>query len=359
MRITKPTLLVDAVKVRQNIRQMAGKAKQKNLIFRPHFKTHQSAEIGSWFREDGVNQITVSSVEMAEYFAQAGWNNITIAFPFNQLEMERINNLAGKIKLSILLIHPESVAFLKTHLTTKLTAFIKIDCGYQRSGIPAENLTEIEKLLNKMAEVDNLNFAGFLTHSGHTYQAASRKDILNIHQEVKKKMINLKNQFATQFPNLLLSLGDTPSCSLAEDFSGIDEIRPGNFVFYDVMQFKLGVCNPEQIAVALVCPIVSQNLQRNELVIYGGAVHLSKEFVLNPDGSRNFGLVVKLTESGWTLPLAGAFVTSLSQEHGIINMRRKDLANFEIGDLIGILPVHSCLTSNLTKARKILNKSLN
>ncbi|GEM_PF-2678622 len=34
------------------------KAKQHNLLFRPHFKTHQSKTIGKWFKEKGVNKIT-------------------------------------------------------------------------------------------------------------------------------------------------------------------------------------------------------------------------------------------------------------------------------------------------------------
>ena len=49
---------------------MARKAKDNGLIFRPHFKTHQSIEIGEWFRESGVNKITVSSLTMANYFGR-------------------------------------------------------------------------------------------------------------------------------------------------------------------------------------------------------------------------------------------------------------------------------------------------
>ncbi len=78
--------------------QMAQKAKAHNLIFRPHFKTHQSAEIGNWFKDEGVNKITVSSVQMAEYFAESGWKDILIAFPVNIRETEQINRLASKIK---------------------------------------------------------------------------------------------------------------------------------------------------------------------------------------------------------------------------------------------------------------------
>ena len=48
---------------------MAAKARSAHVRFRPHFKTHQSLEIGRWFREFGVDAITVSSVGMAAFFA--------------------------------------------------------------------------------------------------------------------------------------------------------------------------------------------------------------------------------------------------------------------------------------------------
>ena len=60
--ITKPTLILDKKKCIENINTMFSKAKKHHLEFRPHFKTHQSLEVGSWFKEIGVTKITVSSV---------------------------------------------------------------------------------------------------------------------------------------------------------------------------------------------------------------------------------------------------------------------------------------------------------
>ena len=71
--IDQPALLLDDDIARRNIDRMVVKAARNQVIFRPHFKTHQSAEIGEWFREKGIEKITVSSVEMAEYFANNGW----------------------------------------------------------------------------------------------------------------------------------------------------------------------------------------------------------------------------------------------------------------------------------------------
>ena len=113
MEITKPTLLLDKDIALRNIENMVRKANDLNLKFRPHFKTHQSAEIGEWFRAAGVNCITVSSLTMANYFADAGWNDITIAFSVNIPEIPEINELAGRINLNVLIENKEGLEALQ------------------------------------------------------------------------------------------------------------------------------------------------------------------------------------------------------------------------------------------------------
>ncbi|MFO7864478.1 MAG: alanine racemase, partial [Salinivirgaceae bacterium] len=170
--ITNPTLLLDEQKCKSNIRSMVHKTSENNVSFRPHFKTHQSREIGRWFKEQGVSQITVSSVSMAEYFASE-WNDILIAFPVNILEIDDINKLARQINLSLLVENVEAVEFLKKNLEHSVGFYIKIDAGYHRTGVDVANYELIDHILQKAAESDKLRFIGFLTHAGHTYHAKS------------------------------------------------------------------------------------------------------------------------------------------------------------------------------------------
>ena len=86
IQVTEPTMVLNEEVCKSNIARMAAKAKAANVVFRPHFKTHQSREIGEWFRASGVDKITVSSLNMAMKFAEWGWNDITVAFPVNCLE---------------------------------------------------------------------------------------------------------------------------------------------------------------------------------------------------------------------------------------------------------------------------------
>ncbi|MCD4773384.1 MAG: alanine racemase [Bacteroidales bacterium] len=344
MNITQPTLILDKQKCLRNIKRMADKAKKHNLKLRPHFKTHQSGEIGNWVKNFDIDSITVSSVSMAEYFAANGWKDITIAFPFNILEIEKVNNLTKKIKINLLIENIETFIFLNKNLKSKTGFFIKIDTGYHRSGINWDDFEKIDKILESTKKSTKLNFIGFLTHSGQTYHAKSKKEILQIHFDSIKILNFLKEKYIHEFGNIEISIGDTPSCSIAEDFNGVDEIRPGNFILYDLMQYKLGSCSVEDIAVSLACPVVSVNNKRNEIVVYGGGIHLSKEFLIDKNGNKYFGYVVNFQKNNFSLPVKDTFVKSLSQEHGIIKTNPDYISKIKIGDVLGILPVHSCLT---------------
>lgn len=343
MDIKTPTLLVDKEKVIRNIERMAEKAKNSNALLRPHFKTHFSAEIGSWFTSNGINQCTVSSVSMARYFAKNGWNDITIAFPYNPLEAEEVSILSSKIKLNILIESEESLEHALKNIKGDVGYFVKIDVGTHRTGIDPRNESLLKKFVD--ASTEKMQYKGLLAHAGHTYGCKDFESIQWIFDGSVKVLTELKKKFGG-----IISYGDTPSCSLMNDLSFCDEMRPGNFVFYDWMQYQIGSCSLEEIAVCLACPVVAVHKDRNEVVVYGGAVHLSKEMLLEKDvrgkDKHCFGKLVKLTENGWNTEILGN-VERLSQEHGIIKLSPDEIARVKVGDMIGLIPVHSCLTADL------------
>ena len=129
MEIVRPTLLLDEIKCKANIRRMTDKAKRSGVEFRPHFKTHQSHTVGRWFREAGVTKCTVSSIRMASYFAADGWNDITVAFPLNFLEANEINRLAGTIRLNLCIVSASALKGLLKNLKHPVKCFIEADCG--------------------------------------------------------------------------------------------------------------------------------------------------------------------------------------------------------------------------------------
>lgn len=345
--IKKPTLLLNETTARRNIAFMAEKARKASLEFRPHFKTHQSGTIGEWFRDEGVSKITVSSVTMARYFMSKGWKDITIAFPANPAEIDDINSIAEKINLNILVTDFEQLSSFAWKIRAEVGSYVKIDTGYRRSGIDWNRYTDLMRIAELISEVKPLRMSGFLTHSGHTYNARGQEEVLSIFNDTRSKLLHTKDILSIS--NARLSVGDTPSCSLATDFSGIDEIRPGNFVFYDLMQSKIGSCKIDDIAVAVACPVVSINHYHNEAVLYGGAIHFSKECMTNEDGTNSYGKVVMLSNDGWDGESVIGSVRSVSQEHGIVTLAGLDGVRLKPGDIVAVLPVHSCLTTDLLR----------
>ncbi len=344
--ITKPTLLIQPAISHRNIQRMIQKAKDSNSELRPHFKTHQSLAIGKWFKNYNIHKIAVSSVEMAEFFAKDGWNDITIAFPLNPNEITQINRLAEENQIHLTLLNEESIHFLNHNLSNRVGVFIEIDTGYKRSGVSYNQESFIQKMIDQIQESKKMELKGFISHAGHTYKTSSKEEILKIHQEENTNLNKLKYSLGNLPPDFILSTGDTPSCSIAEDFRTIDEMRPGNFVFYDVQQAELGSCSLSDIAICLACPVIAKYKERNEMVVHGGAIHFSKEFLIK-DNQQIFGYTVELTDSGWKITEENGILTKLSQEHGTLKVPEYFFDKYDVGDFIGILPIHSCLTANL------------
>lgn len=345
--ISRPTLIIDKEICELNIERMAQKAAKHNMRFRPHFKTHQSAIIGEWFKRFGIEAITVSSVQMAEYFAANGWKDITIALSLNLLEIENINRLADSIKLNVLVENREAARIITEKVNSKLGVFLKIDSGYHRTGIPSSRTNTIDSILEILSTNKKVQFKGFLSHTGHTYQANSTNEIFSRHFDALLKLKSLKNRYIKNYPHLEISMGDTPSASICGNFDGVDELRPGNFVFYDLMQHSLGVCQLDDIAVRVICPVIAKHVSRSEIVIYGGAVHFSKDTLVNTDGKHLFGRVIIRKQGENVLLDTNNYLSKLSQEHGTLKVTPANFKFINVGDLIEIIPVHSCLTANL------------
>jgi D-serine deaminase-like pyridoxal phosphate-dependent protein len=206
----------------------------------------------------------------------------------------------------------------------------------------------MQPILNLLRNSKSMTFQGFLTHAGHTYECRQYDDVLKIHRESKRLLSQLKDRYLADFPNLQLSVGDTPSCSIlpASECEDVDEMRPGNFVFYDLEQASISSCKASDIAVAVACPIVAKHHpQRHEIILYGGGVHFSKDRLGGRVVARDTSRTLE-----WKGVVEGMHLKGVSQEHGnIAVVPAKALEDYNVGDLLFVLPVHSCMTADSLK----------
>jgi D-serine deaminase-like pyridoxal phosphate-dependent protein len=336
-----PVIVVDRSRVLENIAEMASRAARAGVSLRPHFKTHHSADVGAWFGSPAVTPVTVSSFEMALYFARRGWRDITVAFVAGQADLPILEELCRIASPSILADDPVSVEALDSGLRGRAGLWLKIDCGYRRTGVPWDDERGIAAFVRAASGTRRLEFRGVLTHAGDSYSAGSREGVLEVRQRSLMRIAAARDAvLAAGAPSCLVSTGDTPTCSGVEEFGPADEIRPGNYVFYDLMQVLLGSCGPSRIAARVRCRVAGSYSDR--VVLHCGAVHLSKESV-ELAGRRIYGIVARPGED--PDPDAGTWipVTSLSQEHAVVPLDDRYDIRLGAGEIVEVLPVHSCL----------------
>ena len=338
-----PAFLVDRRVVARNCDRMREKATTSSVIFRPHVKTHKTVEIARMQHGGERGPITVSTMAEAEFFAGAGFVDITYAVPMAPEKLARAVALASRIeRLNVLIDHERALAALEEfHRAESATfdVFLKVDCGYHRAGVDPDD-PESVRLALAIARSPAVRFHGLLTHAGHSYHARNISDILRVAAQETAAVTRFRSKL-DGFTNVIRSIGSTPTASVVDRFTDCDEVRPGNYVFYDAFQASIGACFPADCAVSVLATVIGCYPERGALLIDAGALALSKD--LGPDHidpSFGFGRVCDEALHPVALELR-----SLSQEHGKIEGDRAEIARHPIGSRLRVIPNHSCLTS--------------
>ncbi len=322
---------------------MREKALASAVTFRPHVKTHKTREIARMQHGGGTGPITVSTLAEAEAMAGDGFRDITYGFPLAPDKLARAAVLARGIDRLNLVIDSETTlrAMEAFHASTGILfdAYLKVDCGYHRAGVDPASPDSV-RLAVSIGRSNAVRFNGFLTHAGHSYNVASREEIARIAAEETGCLTRFRALVASEIGDgLLRSVGSTPTASVVDKFADCDEVRPGNYVFYDAFQSAIGCCSPADVAVSVLTTVVGWYPERGHAIIDAGALALSKDVgPTHIDPAFGFGIVCDLD----LRPVAARLV-SLSQEHGKLATH----APLPVGTRLRIVPNHSCLTAAL------------
>ncbi len=332
--LTTPAFLVDRPILQRNCDWMREKARASNVIFRPHVKTHKVAEIGRLQHGGERGPITASTLAEVEHFANAGFQDITYAVPVAPEKLERAAAIARRIeRLNILLDSFEVLSAIEAS-GFRFDAFLKVDCGYHRAGVNPDDPESLE-LARRMMRSPSLRFHGLLTHAGHSYHASNPDEI----RAIAGQETSAVTRFRERLENLRLvrSIGSTPTASVVDQFTNCDEVRPGNYVFFDAFQATIGSCRLEDVAASVLATVIGSYPERETMIVDAGALALSKD--LGPDHvDPRFGYGIVCNLALRPLPMK---IVALSQEHGQIAAREP----LPAGAQLRIIPNHSCLTA--------------
>jgi D-serine deaminase-like pyridoxal phosphate-dependent protein len=351
--VETPAVVIDYVRLRHNIDRMAELAQSGSVSLCPHIKTHKSLKIAELQMNAGATGVTASKSTEAEVFACAGIPSITVAYPLiDRTKIDRLLDCMDDNQTRVQFVI-DSKAGLKALIESAKSvkqapsAFVEVDVGLNRCGVnPLSD--EALRLVRLLDSSPHIEFSGILSHAGQGYRAQSVDELQSIADTERRLMTEFADRLRKDGIAVpVVSVGSTPTVVRNAGFEGIDEIRPGNYVFMDRTQVALGVAQPKDVAFWIVATVVSVNTRF--AIIDAGSKVLSSD--VGPHGSsavQGYGAAY-LANASEEPPLT---ITGLSEEHGFLDHQGRPPM---IGTRVAIMPNHSCPAANLAKEYLVIN----
>ncbi len=331
-----PALLLDPAKLDANIARLNDRlARFPGVALRPHLKTAKCAEAARRATAGRSGAITVSTLAEAEHFLAAGFTDILYAVPVAPAKLARAEALAHAGAALTLLVDSVAAAEAVAASPHPFPTLVEIDVDGNRGGAKPD-----APPLPKIAGALGGRLAGVLAHAGGSY-AKRGPAALAVHAEQERAgaVAAAERLRAAGHACRTVSIGSTPTILFAEDLTGITEVRPGVYMFMDLVMAGLGVCRPDDIAISVIASVIGHRPDGRVLVDAGWMALSRDRGTATHEVDQGYGLVVGTED---------VIVAETNQEHGILARRDGgplDPAAFPIGSLVGILPNHACATA--------------
>lgn len=332
-----PVVLLDVVE--ENIRRMQAFADAHGKQVRPHVKTHKSVEIGRMQLEAGAVGLSAGNLSEAEIFAEAGCADIFLAYPLwaSGSKAERLVRLAQETSLSVGVESTAAIDRLADamgDLVGMLGVVVEIDCGAKRSGVRPEDAGRLAAHARERGLVP----LGVFTYPGHGSTPGAREGAA---QDQAVSLRRAVESLAEQgIIARTVSAGSTPTAEFSTD-PVITEIRPGEYVFNDYDNYRLGDCRAENIGLFVATTVVSDQ-GHPHVIVDAGTKALAREG--NPE--RGYGQV----------PDYEGHLQRLNEYHGFLQLPEGGTRP-AVGKRIVIVPHHVCPVVNSFEELIISNRA--
>ncbi len=354
-----PCLLLDRERMKKNFASLEQRLQRFGVALRPHMKTVKSLDVAKALFGEAKVPITVSTLKEAEEFAKIGLTDTVYAVGISPNKLQRVQKLrASGIQLKVILdsvVQAQMLAEYVQQTSDPIQVLIEVDCDDHRAGINPTN----KKTILSIAEVLSSGGAaleGVLTHSGGSYSAKSTAQIIAAAEREQKAIVDaatLLRKHGYSIPTV--SIGSTPTAYLAHDFSGITEVRPGVFMFFDLHMAGLGVCTTSDIAISVLTTVVGHQAKKGWIIVDAGWMAMSSDRA-TAGQKEDMGYGLACNEQGAVID--NLTMVAANQEHGILAFRdgRKDVRQrFPIGTTLRILPNHACATAAQHQAYYVID----
>ncbi|MCP4867266.1 MAG: hypothetical protein GY898_00930 [Proteobacteria bacterium] len=346
--LATPCALVDRDRVDANTAAMAARAGKRGVALRPHVKTHKCAEAAALQVRGHDGGITASTLDGAIWFAQRGFDDVTLAVPLAPVRAEAaVVASEGMKRLGLLIDSDAAVDAIEAAARARgriVPVQLKVDCGYGRAGVNPEG-DDGPRLARRLADSPHIDFEGVLAHAGHSYASTTVDEVVAIAESERAVTVGFADRLrADGLEVRTVSVGSTPTAVHGRDWTGVTELRPGNYAFFDAFQAGIGSCSTDACAMTVLTSVIGVHPGRNQVLTDAGALGLSKDAgPRHVDPDCGYGVVLDLDRR--PLPLR---VVGLSQEHGELSVLDPVVFDtLKVGSMVQIIPNHSCLAAAL------------
>lgn len=329
-----PAVIVDLDIMDRNLSRVADYCREHQLLLRPHTKTHKIPELAKRQIASGATGITVAKISEAEVMLDAGITDILIAYPIvGPQKTARLARLAEQARITVSLDSEEVARGLSeaaARYGTTIRVLIEMDVGFGRCGFSDE--AHLLALGQKIAELPGLEFRGLMFFPGQFGVAPEERAAMRV--QVNDFLKRVLQAFSDAgLPVAIVSGGSTPTAYEGGFFHGVNEVRPGTYIFNDRNTVAVSACKLEDCALSVIVTVVSTAVP-GHAVVDGGSKTFSYDRFQGGDG---FGIVKEDT---------GAQLERFSEEHGHLNIQHSE-RRYRIGDRLSIIPNHVCTTVNM------------
>lgn len=330
-----PAALVDLDRMEQNLTRMADYARTHDLALRPHAKTHKSGHIARLQLASGACGLTVATILEAETMMAVSADLLLAHPPVGDAKLRRMIQVAKHVKLTVALDSAEALAGVAQAAErgrVEIGVLVELDVGMRRVGVtdPAETVA----LARAIAAEPALQFRGLAFYPGHIREPVAEQGAA-LQRLGATLADHLSALQAAGFEPAIVSGGSTPTAFATHEVAGLTEFRPGTYVFNDRTTSTIGACAWEDCAYTVLATVISIAVA-GQAVVDAGSKALSREELRAPHAA-GFGALLDRPE---------VTVVSLSEEHGILDVRDTDWQP-RIGDRVRIVPNHVCVSVNL------------
>ena len=331
-----PALVIDLDIMERNLRRVADYAATHRLRLRPHTKTHKTPALGRRQLELGAAGLTVAKVGEAEVMLAAGPEDLLVAYPtVGKRKLERLMAVARRTQVTVALDSLYAASQLSEAASgagVTVGVLAETDAGFNRVGVtPGEELVDLIRVIERLP---GLTFEGVAFYPGHIKMMDDEgmRAIDTLAETVRYMLDELRR---AGIEARIVSGGSTPSLFHSHRIEGLNEIRPGTYIFNDKSVFNTGACAPEDCAASVHTTVVS-TARHGQVIIDGGSKTFSSDRLAGSN-EVSFGHVVEDPRSVFT---------KMNEEHGYIDVR-KSACKFSVGDRLRIIPNHICVVVNL------------